>query len=137
MKKMEFTELGVTFYLPKSMEDLHIRNFGKPQSLPPDPNGVFVDINKAIIKFEFVDPNTNMKPTTISPFTMKVKFKKEHLPVGGVSDLKLGIHDGSKWHDLTSKSKKTLYKTTSNSKWHGNFKVEIDGEADPAMAVGP
>jgi hypothetical protein len=136
-KKIEFAELGVTFYFPKSMENVHVRNFGKPKSLLHDPAGVFVNIDKAIIRFEFVDPETGKKPEVIDSFKMKVKFKQSHLPPGGFPDLQLGINKGSGWINLTAKSKKTRYSRNYQSTWRGNFKVKIDGEADPEMAWGP
>ncbi len=138
MRKVEFTNLGVTFIFTPAQSNIEVRKNNIPDPLawpasPPLPQGPF---NHAgyVSKFRLVDNTKPSGQTQTHRITLEVRYKKGYLAKANSKNLQLGIHDGTHW--LLPKVIETYVIDDRSKKWYGSWLVEVDLPADPLVAWG-
>lgn len=143
MRKVEFTNLGVTFIFTHAQSNIEVRKNNRPDpgSWPTPPNPTFTSAGY-VSKFRLVDTAKPSGQTTPHKITLEVRYKEGWVDKAGRGELKLGIHDGKNWLQFGDrpgdKRVSTKYEIDDRSKkWHGSWLVEVDLDADPLVAWGP
>ena len=135
MRKVEFSNLGVTFIFDTPDQDnIEVRKNNKPDQInwPQDPN---FNRGNYVSKFRLVDTS---KPSGQTQKTHKirleVRYKQDRV---GKANM-LGIYNGTQWllpGQITIIKKYEI--DDRSKKWYGSWLVEVDLPADPMVAWGP
>ena len=133
MRKVEYSNLGVTIKLTPAQSNIEVKknNIPHKENWPKHPTKKF-KYSGYVSKFTLVDTSKHSQ-TTNHKITLEVKYKKDRVKQAKNNTLELGIHNGSKW--LVPAPKK--YIILGSKKWYGSFEVEVTLPADPLVAWGP
>ena len=134
MRKVEFSNLGVTFFFEcPGQNNIEVRknNIPDPLNWPTHPE---FNRQNYVSKFRLVDTAKPSGQTTRHKIKIEVRYKKDR--VGRAN--KLGIYDGDRWLPPGQITIIEQYEIDDRSKkWYGSWLVEVDLPADPVVAWGP
>lgn len=138
MRKVEFTNLGVTIIFENNQDHIEVRKNNIPNSVdwplhPTDPNRF--RYSEYVSKFRLVDTNKGNVANTNVKVRMEVRYKKHLKGKANNNTLVLGIHNGTKWLEPTPIEKYEI--DDRSNKWFGSWLIEVDLPADPMVAWGP
>jgi hypothetical protein len=152
---IEFTEEGVIFTIPESLDHVFIKRLPTPDESPQNGEDGF-EAREVVFNFKpFTDKDEiNKEKEDPDPYiTMQVYFTDDTLKKvsGDFSTLQLGYYDGTKWKvykkaikdkngniiDKKDNFKKQKYEKKKKDKWTGHGSVELRDLPDPLIGWGP
>ncbi len=136
MRKVEFSNLGVTFYFTPAQSNIEVKknNIPEKNNWPKHPTNIF-KYSGYVSKFRLVDTSKLSGQVKNHKITLEVRYKLDRVQDENNNKLKLGIHNGKKW--LTPTIKKKYEIDDRSKKWYGSWLVEVVLPADPMVAWGP
>ncbi|MCK5635218.1 MAG: hypothetical protein KAI06_09025 [Anaerolineales bacterium] len=140
MRKVEFSNLGVTFIFETPDQDnIEVRKNNRPVPLPIHLNDKFQKHDDYVSKFRLVDTSKPSDQTQkMHKIRLEVRYKQARVNAANDNSLELGIHNGVQWllpGQITIIKKYEI--DDRSNKWYGSWLVEVDLPADPMVAWGP